>query len=162
MKKIIVTSCICAAVVALSAFLSFSRISAAERQVDVNQGRISTLQNQVDVGRVSQSRDVQDLVLGETGYDADRVELDKASAEDFMARVFNWSTNADYVRVRNGLMEDYGLGEDGTFMTIFMPPPYVSVSRDGTEYPQIDLLGLNADYDYMDVNVRNLAHGTYS
>lgn len=162
MKKNLIAFSVCFVLVILCAFMSFSNISNAEAQVDSNKGRIASLQNQLDVAKSTQVKNEQQLVLSETGYDADRVELDVSAAEAFMQKLFDWSTNAEYVSIRNSLMKDYNLKEDSNFMCVFMPEPYVNTSKDGTEYPYIDLMELNANYRDMDIQVRNIADGTYS
>ena len=58
-------------------------------------------------------------------------------------------------------METYGLEEDSTFMTEFMPDMVVK-SRDGTEYYPIDVMELNATFDKVDVQLRNIAGDKYS
>lgn len=162
MKKYLITIGVCLCVVLVSVIVSMARVSGAEDRLAANKGRIATLQNQVDVAKVSESTATKQLILSETGYDAERVNADSASAEAFMRKVFDWSTNAEYVGLREDLMKEYNLDETSNFMTVFMPEPYVNVSQDGTEYPQIDILGLNANYDSMEIQVRNIANGTYS
>lgn len=162
MKKYIITIGVCLGIVLLSVLVSMGRVNSAKDALDANTGKLNDLQAKVDIALVGQTTADKELILSETGYDMGRVNADVAVAEEFMQKVFDWDTNAKYVKVREDLKKEYGLSDDSTFMTVFMPEPYVNVARDGTEYPQIDILGLNANYEEMDTQVRNIANGTYS
>lgn len=162
MKKYLGTGLVCILIIVIAAVVSFGRISSAEAQVEANQARIGVLKNKLDVAQSSVKKTENTLVLTETGFDADRVALDEAAAREFMRKVFRWSSNAEYVTARANVADEYNLSDKDPFMTTFMPEPYVSVARDGTEYPQIDILGIEADFDELSLQVKNISGDTYS
>lgn len=104
----------------------------------------------------------QDSVQAVTGMDANRAAKDNKIAESFFKEIMNWSSLDEYNQIRTNLAENYGLRENSSFLTVFMPPVVDSVSPDGSHYNRIDTLGLNVSYEDMDSYVTGIKNTTYS
>lgn len=130
-------------------------LSAQSREIADMKSKISLKQQTV-------LKAEQDSVKAVTGMDANRATKDDKIAEDFFRKIMNWSSLEEYNAIRIGLAEEYGLKENGSFLSVFMPPVVDSVSPDGSHYNRIDTLGLNVNYEYMDSYVTGIVNTTYS
>ncbi|MBD5585325.1 MAG: hypothetical protein HDQ88_09605 [Clostridia bacterium] len=161
MKKYFVTGACCAIFVVLFAFFTMSSVQGLNRTYDANVTRLLDLQTNIEIARTQKTDETVTIVSDATNVDAELIARDMSATDNLMKQVFTWSSNREYTKARNDIMETYGLKEDSTFMTEFMPDMVVK-SRDGTEYYPIDVMELNATFDKVDVQLRNVAGDKYS
>lgn len=86
-------------------------------------------------------RSVNDQV---SGTDSARLKADENLIDQVLNTALTWESHAEYESARTTMTTVYGLPEDSTFMTAFLPEAPLNVDSEGTEYPLIDLLGLDS------------------
>lgn len=107
------------------------------------------LQATIDSSDKEATVSAQNVVSVLTGVDYDRMADDKAVAEELVSMVTTWSNWDEYDSARNKLMETYGLTEEDSFVTTFMPKVGKG-SPKNPDYNMIDASGWNMKFDGMD------------
>lgn len=112
-------------------------LTGQEQRMEELMGRRAELEEAQD----QREREVADQVLG---ADHARLDADEELIGQVLDTALTWEGHAEYVDARSAMMTVYGLDESSSFMTVFLPEPTVNVDAEGTEYPLIDLLGLDS------------------
>ena len=96
-----------------------------------------------------------------TGTDTLRVAKDRVVAEDLIRQVTSWSTYDEYEAARQLLTLDYGMKEDGQFLSRYMPF-VLNTELNGINYNHIDTKGLNSLYEGMTQYLINVDGNDYT
>jgi len=84
------------------------------------------------------------ISLTDSGADPARVARDTDTIGELVGQALTWDSQESYNEARASTMRIYGLAEDSTFMTSFLPVAPVNIDSQGNEYPYIDAAGLNS------------------
>lgn len=123
---------------------------------------IDELQNKIATLTIAIANQKNQLVYDVTGLDTQRLSKDKTVISQFLSLVCTWDSYDDYMTARDTVMRRYGLTEDDSFMTVFMPVVGNITSPDGTKYNQIDTNGLNMRYEDVSQYVTKIRAGEYT
>ncbi|WP_017605618.1 hypothetical protein [Nocardiopsis alkaliphila] len=129
-------------VVAGGSFLSTR--SSQEASLQEQEQHISELEErkaELEAEHDERERSINDQV---SGTDSARLEADENLIHQLLNTALTWESHAEYESARTTMTNVYGLPEDSTFMTAFLPEAPLNVDGEGTEYPLIDLLGLDS------------------
>lgn len=113
-------------------------------QLDAQQAKLDAITAKVNAARSAASNVETAVSLKGAGADPDRVASDTRVMGDLLNRALSWDSDASYNEARESTMRVYGLTENSTFMTSFLPPSPVNRDSEGNEYPYIDAAGLNS------------------
>ena len=92
----------------------------------------------------------------------ERVAADDAVADAFCKRLFSWSTRDEYEAIRDSLITEMGLAEDGEFLRTFMPPVPEMTGYDGKPWNIIDGGALDMDYRGLESYVVGISGDRYT
>lgn len=106
----------------------------------------------------AQRAERDDVLLGTR---VQRVQDDREDITALAALALTWQDQESYNEARASVQRRYGLPEEGSFMTTFLPPAPVNVDSEGTEYPYIDAMGLNSRVDGIDLWVQEVEGTRY-
>ena len=166
-KKIAcVVVCFLLAVGAMSMYY-FSSIS-WDNVLSTQQRDLDSLQNNINVRRLTVTEQEQTVVKNTTGYDYQRVQKDDAVAEEFLKQVMSWDTYAEYQEIREACKHDYQIDESSNFLTVFFPDIPVVTAPNGDTYNLIDdgsiqyPDGFNIHYESMTSYVSAISTEKYS
>lgn len=114
-------------------------------ELDLQKARIEELSQMVDDAKNETARTRTSRVDKATGSDRKRARSDADFAEQFLTDCASWDSFASYDKCREIAMSDYGLSEDGQFLTSYMPKLFETEFTDGSgSYNYIDAEGLNS------------------
>lgn len=82
-----------------------------------------------------------------SGTDGARLNADQEVIGRLLDTALTWESHTEYESARATLMNVYDIPEDSAFMTAFLPEAPMNIDEEGTEYPLIDLLGLDSRVD---------------
>lgn len=121
------------------------------------------LQNKIDQLSVEANTTITRVKSQATGIDSDRVADDDEAVNTLMKKTFTWKSYDEYNKIRNDLMNDYNIGEDSSFMTVFMPE-IINEVIEGKNYNRIDANGYNVTFNQLKSFVTdvNPVNGVYS
>ena len=126
------------------------------------QSQIEQIQNEINIQKQSIDDTQKSAIKAASGVDFERVEKDNKTAESFLKVIMTWKDYEEYEKIRQKMINDYKLPEDGSFMQVFLPEVLNKTSKDGKNYNEIDNKGLNVTYEDMESYVTRIAGDTYS
>lgn len=148
-------------VVIVAAIYSTSVASNRQANLDSLDSQIASVKSRISVLETTANDEAASAVYIASGIDSARQAIDDAVVEEFLQIVFEWDSLATYNEARELVMSTYGLSEDDTFMTVFMP--YVaSAEINGVEINDIDTNGLNMSYSEIESYVTNISGDYYT
>lgn len=133
-----------------------------EKESDKLYGEISYLQKEVNRSSNINMTYQSDALCEISGVDVERVNRDKQIADGVFREIMNWSDFDTYHKIREKLISEYHLDENGRFLSVFMPeviqtPP----TLDGSVYNRIDQNHLNVNYEGMESHVCAIEDDVY-
>lgn len=115
-----------------------------EAELSVQRDQIAVLQQQLEEIRNGVKDEQNAATEKASGVSHAREVSDRNLAEDFLEDCASWKDFASYCECRERAVKDYGLPEDGQFLTSYMAPIAETTFLDGTTYNYIDAEGLNS------------------
>lgn len=85
------------------------------------QAQTAAVQNQLEVAKSAASNNGIVINKAATGYDAARKEIDDKQIAELFSKFVAFDSADAYSKAREGLINDYGLDENGQFLSVFMP-----------------------------------------
>ena len=108
---------------------------------------LSGVKNEIATLGTSKEKTVYDAVGEGTGIDLERLDRDKTKINEFLKKIFTWSSYDEYMKMRESLKSEYGLKEDSSLLTNFLPTFPDRVDGNGKHYNEIDTNKLQITYD---------------
>lgn len=155
----IILSVIFAIVMWLGAGITISKQNSALAQQATE---ISSIKNRIAILQTEQTNHRIELIQSTTGLNLHRVSQDDVVISDFMNLVCTWDTYAEYTHARETIMRRYGLSEDSSFMTVFMPNIPNKVDVDGTQINRIDVFEYNMMFESVSSYVTDIRVDEYT
>lgn len=143
-------------------FINNIRVSSAHDRLAVQQRELNDIQNKIDIKQSTADNAEQKLVKDTTGLDTDRVNHDNEIALDFLSMIFTWHSADEYDSNRLSMINDYGIAEDSSMLSVLFPADTKVVQVDGSILSYIDTHNINAQFEEMDTYVSGINLGTYS
>jgi len=112
--------------------------------LEAQDAQVASINAKTDDARAAAAAVDDEVALQGTGASAERVASDRDIVVEIAKRALTWDDDATYRDARASTMRSYGLTEDSTFMTSFLPDAPVNRDSQGNEYPYIDAAGLNS------------------
>lgn len=142
-NMILVTGLVAALVMGLVLGIT---IVGSDSEIEQKQAQMSQLETELseaEDARVAQAEEVSDSLLG---VDSDRMVADDEVIEGFLDAALTWTSHEEYMAARSTVQRKYGLAEDSSFMTAFLPDGSLISKKDrtGKQYNLIDELGLTS------------------
>ena len=134
--------------VILGGSFGFSQIQRSNADAKFNSLRSEKahIENQIKLKELSVKNEVDKVLESVTGLNNEKFNKDKKVAEEFMRKVFTWSSYKEYNEVRNEIMKTHNLKADSGFIKTFMPE-IVNEKMDGKDYNRIDVFGYNMSFE---------------
>lgn len=161
MKKYIPMA-ISIALVAIVGCIYFFNTSNWDSSLLEQQSLIEQYENAISVQQQSLQNTQETAVASASGINFSRVEQDNKTAETFLKTIMTWKSYDEYEGIRQKMINDYNVPEDGSFMTVFLPEVMNKTSKNGKKYNEIDNNGLNVTYESMESYVTKISSDTYS
>lgn len=143
-------------------FINNVRVSSAHDKLAAQQRELNDIQNKIDIKQSTADNAEQKLVKDTTGLDTDRVNHDNEIASDFLSMIFTWHSADEYDNNRLSMINDYGIAEDSSMLSVLFPADTKVVQVDGSILSYIDTHNINAQFEEMDTYVSGINLGTYS
>ena len=150
------------ALVAIVGCVYFSSVSKWDASLLKQKSTIEEYENAISVQKQSTQEKQENAISAVSGIDFSRVEKDNKTAETFLKTIMTWNNYEEYEAIRQKMITDYHLPENGTFMTVFLPEVMNKTSKNGKNYNEINNKGLNVAYESMESYVTKIANDTYS
>lgn len=122
---------------------------------------ITGLENRIDTLEAAVNEDTAEAVHLASGLDSARVVKDDDAARALLEKVFDWDSKETYDAARESVKSEYGLADDSTFLSVFMPAVN-NIDVGGREINEIDARGLNMSYSDMQSNVTGINGDLYT
>lgn len=135
--------------------------SGRDSQLAEQNTTIHGLENRIDTLEAAQSEDVDKAVQLASGLDSARVAQDDEAARALLEQAFNWDSKETYDAARNSIKEMYGLSDDSSFLSVFMPE-MGNINVGDREINEIDARGLNISFSGMQSNVTAINGDLYT
>lgn len=144
-------------VLAITASGSSSEVKA--KQAEMSQ--LETELSETEDARVAQEQEVSASLLG---VDTDRIAADDKVIDGFLSDALTWSSHEEYMNARSTVQRKYGLDENSSFMTAFLPDGEAISKKDrtGKQYNLIDELGLTSLVGSYDASVLKVEGTLYT
>lgn len=143
-------------------FINNVRVSSAYNKLAAQQRELNDIQNKIDIKQSTADNAEQKLVKDTTGLDTDRVNHDNEIASDFLSMIFTWHSADEYDNNRLSMINDYGIAEDSSMLSVLFPADTKVVQVDGSILSYIDTHNINAQFEEMDTYASGINLGTYS
>lgn len=125
------------------------------------QSMIEEYQNAINIQMQSLQQAEDNAVSCASGIDFSKVAKDDETVKSFLEMIMTWGSYEEYEAIRQKLVNEYGVSEDSTFMTTFLPA-VKNKEKNGKNYNVIDNNDLNMTYEDMDSYVVKISNETYS
>lgn len=133
------------------------------RALNQQDARISTLERQLAVADRKRSEWVEEDLLASLGFSRSRLDRDAPIITALVETAFTWDSGPAYERARTTLTQRYGLTENDTFLTEFMPPSRYNEDAAGKRYYYLDAQGLNSSVEAApDIKIVKATAGEYT
>ena len=130
-------------------FVYMKSISSYDAEIDEQLSEISDLKVKLDKANLSYEETKATMSEDVGGLNVAKTVADDEIAKAFFAKVMTWDSYQEYADIREDLMKNYGLAEDSSFLTKFMPEVRQVQSSGGNLYNRIDQDGLNSSFTDM-------------
>lgn len=150
------------ALVAIVGCVYFFYTSKWENSLLEQQSLIEQYENEISVQQQSLQTTQESAVASVSGINFSKVEQDNKTAETFLQTIMTWKSYDEYEGIRQKMINNYNVPEDGSFMTVFLPEVMNKTSKNGKKYNEIDNNGLNVTYESMESYVTKISSDTYS
>lgn len=111
--------------------------SVAQAEVTKLERARSQQKEQIRQARAQKAREV-------LGASPNRLSEDEQTITSLTRTIFTWDSAKSYDGARSTLKKRYGLSEEGSFLTGFMPPARFTEDAEGERYTYIDTVGVSS------------------
>lgn len=145
----------------VSSFIGSTMYADIQQEVEEQRQELNNLQNSLKT-KSAETKVVKNTVIkSTTGYNAERAATDDEEFRKFMNVVCTWNSYESYNKARNIIISDYGIDENSSFMTQFMPK-VGNIVENGKNYNLIDGGNWNMKFDSMKSYVISISSNIYT
>ena len=125
--------------------------------------QIEALENKISVKQAANNRKIKKANQAITGLNYVRKDKDDAIVTKFFQKCTTWNNAQQYRRLREEIMQKYGISEKSSFMTNFMPKlPQENMGIGNNGHNEVDDDNLNLSFDSIHTYVTDIAGSNYS
>lgn len=151
-----------AALLAVAGTVAAIDSSSSASQIEEQERQISALSQQINQAEVEANQQVEEDLLAAVGVSRSRLDSDAHLIDSLLETAFTWESGQEYFSARDSLQEEFGLSNDGPFLTEIMPPARYNEDSSGQRYYQIDVLGVTSEFGGADIELASVAAGEYT
>lgn len=136
-----------------------------EEALSEQQGQIIALTSELELARSQVAAEHNDQVAQATGgMSVEHKQADDEMMTELMRQALTWDGLAEYMTLREQIMEDYGFASDSQFMSVFMPGEETGAVRtapSGETYSTFDT-DMSSSFDSLRSYVTGVNADVYS
>lgn len=152
----------CVVAVALTVGLSVGALVARQGMLVDADAAYEAAQSKLTSAKADYERQASRTLAEASDADLDRMSDDSANIEGLLRLATTWDDYTSYVSARSSIINDYGIAEDSSFMSEFMPAPITYTGTDGDERNTIDDSDANTTFVSRDTYLVGTSDGVYS
>lgn len=132
-----------------------------DRDLEVAASQVTHLETQLADQQARNEAAAGEAVRAVLGMSPDRMDRDRLLIAGMVEQAFTWDSAADYLATRESLQRRYGLHEQDSFLSEFLPPPNYRQDTEHRRYYGIDAAGLNASPNHPQILPRDVTGTSY-
>lgn len=148
---------LCLAILGCGIWYAATARARHDRDIAEARHRVDELHAQIAAVKAAADQAGSYAVYQNTGADPQRIEADKEILDRLFRTALTWDGGDAYAAAREAVKDQYGLPEDGRFLSTFMPE--VEPDADG-ENP-LDANGINSGYAGSEIYLTDIEAGKY-